>query len=333
MNVRVRRAPSPSRLLTPTPSPPPGPTSFSPPYEGQVRVRARPYAHPMRACSDLGLVRRLGWLTETVHAVVYFAPEPRVAYEQLGLRGFWRGYFAGRCAALGPVGPDLAAAVLGGFAPTMVARAIPEVWQIATPAEVLTARTRAATAALGRLLPPDSADQVVTAAELTNRCIKALDVPGRPMAAAHRQVARPADPLGALWHDVTVLREHRGDGHLIALAAAGLVWPEPHLLIVDRLDPAQQAHRGWTDEQWTVAASRIHHHDLAAIDDATDRLAAAAYDILTPQERAALATALLPLAAAAAAQLPYPNAMGLPDVTRNAGPPRATLGSPPDSTS
>lgn len=287
----------------------------------------------MSACSDLGLVRRLGWLTETVHAVVYFAPEARVAYEQLGLRGFWRGYFAGRCAALGPVGPDLAAAVLGGFAPTMVARAVPEVWHITTPAEVLTARTHAATAALRRLLPVNSEDEVVTAAELTGRCVEALDVSGRPMAAAHRQVARPTDPVGALWHDVTVLREHRGDGHLIAVAAAGLVWPEPHLLIADRLDPARQAHRGWTDEQWTVAAACIHHHDVADIDDATDRLAAAAYDVLAPQERAALASALQPLAAAAAAQLPYPNAMGLPDVTRDADPPRTTPGSVPELTS
>jgi len=147
-------------------------------------------------------------------------------------------------------------------------------------------RTHAATAALRRLLPPNSEAHVVTVATLTDRCVKSLQLPGRPMAAAHRQVARPDDPVSALWHDVTVLREHRGDGHLIAVATAGLVWPEPQLLITDRLDPAQQAHRGWTDEQWTTAASRIHHHDVAAIDDATDRLAAPAYDILTPQELA-----------------------------------------------
>jgi len=194
-------------------------------------------------------------------------------------------------------------------------------------------RTHAATAALRRLLPPNSEAHVVTVATLTDRCVKSLQLPGRPMAAAHRQVARPDDPVSALWHDVTVLREHRGDGHLITVAAAGLVWPEPQLLITDRLDPAQQAHRGWTDEQWTTAASRIHHHDVTAIDDATDRLAAPAYDILTPQELAALATALQPLAAAAAAQVPYPNAIGLPNVTHNTDPPRTTPGSTSNLTS
>ena len=39
--------------------------------------------------------------------------------------------------------------------------------------------------------------------------------------------------MAALWHDCTVLREYRGDGHLAAVAVAGLVWPEPHLLQAD----------------------------------------------------------------------------------------------------
>lgn len=34
------------------------------------------------------LVRRLGQLTETLHAVVYFAPEPSEGYASLGLRGY-----------------------------------------------------------------------------------------------------------------------------------------------------------------------------------------------------------------------------------------------------
>ena len=41
-------------------------------------------------------------LFEPVHAVTYFAPEARSAFEAAGLRGFWRGYFAGRAAPLGP---------------------------------------------------------------------------------------------------------------------------------------------------------------------------------------------------------------------------------------
>jgi hypothetical protein len=44
-------------------------------------------------------------LFEPIHAVTYFTPEARSAYEQAGLRGFWRGYFAGRAAPLGVAGP------------------------------------------------------------------------------------------------------------------------------------------------------------------------------------------------------------------------------------
>lgn len=272
----------------------------------------------MNSSAELALVRRLGVLTETIHAVVYFAPEAHAAYEQLGLRGFWRGYFASRCAALGPIEADLATAVLAGFAPPMVAKAIPTVWEVATPSEVVEARTRGATEALHRLLPHDTHNAADLAATLTARCVEALQVPARPMAAAHRQTPRPDDPIGALWHDVTVLREHRGDGHLIAVAAAGLTWPDPHLLIADRLDHAQQAHRGWTDTQWSEAADRARHHpqDTATrLDTTTDQLAAPAYDALTTPERSALTAALTPLANAAATQLPFPNAMGLPTLT------------------
>ena len=69
---------------------------------------------------SLDVVRRLGVLVESVHAVVYFALEPQAGYAELGLRGYWRGYFANRSAPLGPVGPALVTALFDGFAPEMV---------------------------------------------------------------------------------------------------------------------------------------------------------------------------------------------------------------------
>ncbi|WP_428839468.1 helix-turn-helix domain-containing protein, partial [Amycolatopsis pretoriensis] len=61
--------------------------------------------------------RRLWAAVEPLHAVVYFAPETAAAAKEAGLRGYWMGYFAGRLAPLGPVGPVPATAVLFGFAP------------------------------------------------------------------------------------------------------------------------------------------------------------------------------------------------------------------------
>ncbi len=191
-------------------------------------------------------VRRLGVLAESIHAVVYFAPEPQTAYAELGLRGYWRGYFASRAAPLGAAGPQLVTALLGGFAPAMVARALPEVWTVASPQQVQAARLAGATA-LHRLLDDDHLPAVAAAAALTGRCVAALPLPGRLMAAAQAGLPRPAEPLAALWHDCTVLHEYRGDGHLAAVAVAGLVWPEPHLLQGGRADARQQEYRGWDD--------------------------------------------------------------------------------------
>ena len=49
------------------------------------------------------LARRFFDRFEPVHAVTYFSPESRAAFDALGFRGFWMGYFAGRSAPLGPV--------------------------------------------------------------------------------------------------------------------------------------------------------------------------------------------------------------------------------------
>jgi len=45
---------------------------------------------------------------------------------------------------------------------------------------------------------------------------------------------------------------------------------------------------------------------------ATDRLTAPAYDTLSATDRLTFASALVPLAQAAATEQPFPNAMGLP---------------------
>ena len=47
------------------------------------------------------MARSMWTLFEPIHAVTYFTAEARSAYEKAGLRGFWRGYFAGRAAPLG----------------------------------------------------------------------------------------------------------------------------------------------------------------------------------------------------------------------------------------
>jgi len=267
----------------------------------------------MLTVAELNRVRRLGVLIDTLHAVVYFAPEPQAAYRELGLRGYWRGYFASRAAPLGPVGPHLVTALFGGFAPGMVARAIPQVWTVAAPEPVQAARLSGASAALQRLIGDQDAT-VRAAAALTGACVEALPLPGRPMAAAQAGLNRPESALAALWHDCTVLREFRGDAHLAAVAIAGLVWPEPHLLQRNRVDPRQREHRGWDEETWQRAAERVRGRDLREVEAMTDTLAAPGFAVLGPAEQEELVRLLEPLARAAGAELPFPNAMSLPPV-------------------
>lgn len=266
--------------------------------------------------SYLDAVRRLGVLTETIHAVVYFAPEPQERYAELGLRGFWRGYFASRASALGPVDADLVTMLFGGFAPDMVARTIPSVWDITTPAEVRAARLDGATASLRRLIGDTDLDESIrSAGDLTGRCVELLPLSGRPMAAALAALDRPLDPLAALWLDCTVLREHRGDAHLEAVNESGLRWPEPHLLKADRVDPRLQEYRGWDDETWNTAAVSAGEFSAEDLERRTDELAAPAYGVLSTDESARLIELLTPIASRAAAGLPYPNAMGVPPVS------------------
>ncbi|EOD69579.1 SCO6745 family protein, partial [Amycolatopsis vancoresmycina] len=139
--------------------------------------------------------RRLWAAVEPLHAVVYFAPETAEAAKAVGLRGYWMGYFAGRLAPLGPIGPEPATAVLFCFAPAMVARALPDAWTFASPADVVASRLAAVSAALRRVLG-DGHEELVT---LLERAVGACRCDGRPLAAAWAAVPEPADPLARLW--------------------------------------------------------------------------------------------------------------------------------------
>jgi hypothetical protein len=270
-------------------------------------------------------------LFEPIHAVTYFTPESRSAYEQAGLRGFWRGYFAGRAAPLGAAGPAVVAASFFNFAPAFVARAIPGVWELITPEEALRVRLAGATSALGRLLAGQEA-QASAAAGLLWRAIGELDFSGRVLASANAALPVPDDDgggLAGLWQAATLLREHRGDGHFAALAAADIDGCEAVVVRcgLDLRREDMQPVRGWTDEAWDDALSRLAARGWvaangtltsagreahAAVEVATDRAASRPWARLGPEATAEITAALTPLARACATVLPYPSPIGLP---------------------
>ncbi|MGW0700582.1 SCO6745 family protein [Streptomyces sp. NPDC002867] len=266
--------------------------------------------------------RTLWSLIEPVHAVTYFAPESHAAFEEAGLRGFWRGYFAGRAAPLGPVGPGPVVAAFFSFAPAMVARALPSVWDLVSPADALAVRRSGARAALRRLLA-GLETETARAAELLPPYARDVRVAGRPLAAANAGLPWPDDPVDRLWHCATLLREHRGDGHVAALVAAGLDGCEILALRagIDLPRSELQPHRGWSDAQWSAACQRLADRGLLGPDGtATDAGREVHRTVETATDAAAvgagaadeLLKTLTPLSRACAGALRFPNPMGLP---------------------
>lgn len=210
--------------------------------------------------------RRLWALGETIHAVVYFAPEKADALGAAGLKGGWMGYFASRSAALGPVGPEAVIATFYNFHPAMVRRALPDAWRFSNPQRVLAARYEVVGSALKRLLEEDVPEtDLREAVDILRAVLGGADGAGRPLFAAHVALPEPDDPLLALWHWCTVWREYRGDAHVAALVSEGVGGCECHLLLAASSEIPQeilQGFRGWSDDEWRLARQGLQESGL-----------------------------------------------------------------------
>jgi hypothetical protein len=267
-------------------------------------------------------------LYEPIHTVTYFSAQGRDALTAAGLRGFWRGYFAGRAAPLGAVSAAPVLASFFGFAPVMVTRALPDVWTMATPEVALKARAEGAVAALEVLLTGVPSNDVTAAATLLEQATGALEPAGRVLGAANLALPRNEHPYARLWQAATTLREHRGDGHNAALVAYG-IGPLDALALRCGLDlsrDAVQPARGWTDQEWMAAQVRMLERGwldaegsitaagrelLQSVEDATDVASAAPWDALGPAATQRLSELLRPMARACATVLPASNPIGL----------------------
>jgi hypothetical protein len=228
---------------------------------------------------ELPLVARAHRAIEPLHSHAYFAPEHDERLTAAGLRPGRMCYFAGRTAPMGPVGPGVVTATFYNFAPALVARHVPRAWTLAAPGRVLEARLDAARASLTRLLGgPDAlatgevADAVAELTDLLAEACGALTAEARPLYAANADLPWPEDPAGRLWHAVTLLREHRGDGHLACLLRAGLSGLEA--LVTHTATgrgftlEAARATRGWSEEEWDATVGRLRDRGLLDADGA-----------------------------------------------------------------
>jgi hypothetical protein len=119
-----------------------------------------------------------------------------------------------------------------------------------------------------------------------------------------------------LWQACTLLREHRGDGHVAALAAAGIGGREANVLqtaagIVSR--EVFETSRHYDAAEWERVSATLIDRGLVGpdgkltargkevrndVEDHTDRAALSAYDGLDDEQLRQLLEALAPLARA-----------------------------------
>jgi hypothetical protein len=263
------------------------------------------------------VARRLFDLTEPIALVNFFSEEPNASMAALGLGNYWDGYFAGRSAPLGRVPAEVVDAAFYSFADGEVARHIPKVWDTTTPEAAHAAREQGCVAALRRIL----GDLVGTpglarAADLLARASTSAPTEGRVMYAGLRALPMPEDPVARLWHAANMLREHRGDGHIVALMSEGIGGTESHVLsaLAMGIHPAESFGRihhlpearlaavmtGLRDRGLLDASGHLTDAGRATkgrIESLTDALAEAPYEGLEPRELDELVASLEPISA------------------------------------
>jgi hypothetical protein len=276
------------------------------------------------------IARRLFDRFEPIHAVTYFASESRSAFDALGLRGFWMGYFAARSAPLGPAAPEVVTAIFYNFARSHVTRALPDAWDYVSPAHLLQAREASAVAALRRCGVLED-ERVGTAADLLAEAARNAPLEGRPLFAANLALPWPTDPVAKLWHAATLLREQRGDAHVAVLTATGISGRDCNVLhsVADRV-PREfiTRSRQYDDDEWRECAARLEARgilDAAGaltpsgvevknhIESTTDALALSAFDALDDDQMELLFNTITPITRAviAGGDIPAATPMGL----------------------
>jgi helix-turn-helix protein len=255
-------------------------------------------------------------LVEPIGVIPYSADEPNESMFALGFTNYWDIYFAGRAAPLGSSVPaEVVHALFYNFGPGEVARHIPKVWSTTTPEAAFAARQEGCVNALRRILgdlvnTPDFARAV----ELLTKAATSAPLEGRPMYAALRALPLPEEPVARLFHAASLLREHRGDGHIAALMAEGIGGLEAHVLLAldlgipaptfgrihhlpatlltDLIDKMKA--RGLVEDEATFTDAGRRAKDR--VETLTDELAVVPYEVLETAELDELIAALEPLA-------------------------------------
>jgi hypothetical protein len=143
--------------------------------------------------------------------------------------------------------------------PKVVVPAVAMGWRIAGREAILDARERGATEMLQRVL----GDQPGGLARVTDLLRRAADAAPwaarRSVYAGLRSLGFPGNPAGDLWRAADLVREHRGDSHVISWAVGGADAVEVLLLTEQCWGLPARAYapsRGWSDADMDAGFDR-----------------------------------------------------------------------------
>jgi hypothetical protein len=225
--------------------------------------------------------RRLRNSVEPIAAGVYFAPEASPAYEALGFdpsppvdsdgigRPELKSYFISRSGCMGQVTGQVVATAFGVFNPKVVIPAVDAGWKVTDRDTILATRERVATDMLRRVLGDEPAG-VARATELLRRAADAAPWAGHAIYGGLRSLGFPGTPLGDLWRAADLLREHRGDSHVLTWAVGGVDAVEILLLTEPWWGVPTRSYtptRGWTDADMDVAFEHLERRGLMTGDE------------------------------------------------------------------
>lgn len=203
-----------------------------------------------------------------VHRLVYFVPEAAEEYGSLGVTGAG-GYFGSRSAPMGAVPDEVIIATFYNFSPRAVIASMPGVWEAASPEALQAARFRVVGRALDRVKVDMTDAHVAEAMALIDPVVAGLDFAGKTLAAANAAVALPDDPLLALWQQLTVVREWRGDVHIALLVTNEL---GPCECLVLQVGTGRfpfriaQVTRRWNETEWAGAVESLRQRGWMTAD-------------------------------------------------------------------
>ena len=213
--------------------------------------------------------------------------------------GFFDAYVWGRAASMGSaVAAPVVVAAFGAFDAAMLRGVLEHGRSVSSRQAILDARATGAAQGLAAATRDVDLALVARFGDRVLRACDELDGMGRPLFGALRALAVPPDPHGRAWRAAELVREHRGDGHIAAVVAAGLDMTEANVLTEVWLGyPVGEysASRGLAPERVREAADALHRRGWLDADDTITSEGRAARDdieLATDRSQQALVDAL-----------------------------------------